>query len=158
MLAERKFPNASAKELSGKDGQEAERSFRLGRPQSEDADRLESTRRPFFSVESSQSAPRRALAWAMLRALRKLAALPALSTTAFPNVRNRWVNFRISDVYIPDPAQILMELHGKDLLQGKVIDVSDSGTQQEAFAVVEVEGLKQPVVVPMNRIRGSVCE
>ena len=26
------------------------------------------------------------------------------------------------------------------------------------FAVVEVEGLKQPVVVPMNRIRGSVCE
>jgi hypothetical protein len=74
------------------------------------------------------------------------------------NVRNRWVNFQISDIYIPDPSQILNELHGKDLLQGKVIDVSDSGTQQEAFAVVEVEGLKQPVVVPMNRIRGSVCE
>jgi hypothetical protein len=51
-----------------------------------------------------------------------------------------------------------MELHGRDLLQGKVIDISDSGTQQEAFAVVEVEGLDQPVVVPMNRIRGSVCE
>ena len=46
----------------------------------------------------------------------------------------------------------------EDLLQGKVIDISDSGTQQEAFAVVEVEGLDQPVVVPMNRIRGSVCE
>jgi hypothetical protein len=90
--------------------------------------------------------------------LRELAAPPALSTTAFPDVRNRWVNFRISDVYIPDPGQILTELHGKDLLQGKIIDVSDSGTQQEAFAVVEVEGLKQPVVVPMNRIRGSVCE
>jgi hypothetical protein len=43
-------------------------------------------------------------------------------------------------------------------LQGKVIDVSDSGTQQEAFVVVEVEGLRQPVVVPMNCIRGSVCE
>ena len=94
----------------------------------------------------------------MLNASQKLAALPALSTTAFPNVRNRWVNFRISDVYVPDPYQILKELHGRDLLQGKVIDVSDSGTQQEAFAVVEVEGLAQPVVVPMNRIRGSVCE
>ena len=90
--------------------------------------------------------------------LRELAALPALSTTAFPDVRNRWVNFQISDIYIPDPGQILNELHGKDLLQGKVIDVSDSGTQQEAFAVVEVEGLRQPVVVPMNCIRGSVCE
>jgi hypothetical protein len=73
-------------------------------------------------------------------------------------VRNRWVNFQISDIYIPDPDQILKELHGKDLLQGKVIDVSDGGTQQEAFAVVEVEGLKQPVVVPMNRIRSSVSE
>jgi hypothetical protein len=51
-----------------------------------------------------------------------------------------------------------MELHGRDLLQGKVIDMSDSGTHHEAFAVVEVEGLMQPVVVPMNRIRGSVCE
>jgi hypothetical protein len=73
-------------------------------------------------------------------------------------VRNRWVNFRIEDVYVPDPAQILMELHGKDLLQGKVIDVSDSGAHQEAFAVVEVEGLAQPVVVPMNRIKGLLCE
>ena len=59
---------------------------------------------------------------------------------------------------MPDPAQILMELHGDDLLQGKIIDSSDSGLQQDAFVVVEVEGLAQPVVVPMNRIRGAVCE
>jgi hypothetical protein len=51
-----------------------------------------------------------------------------------------------------------MELHGDDLLQGKIIDSSDSGFQQDAFVVVEVEGLAQPVVVPMNRIRGAVCE
>jgi hypothetical protein len=73
-------------------------------------------------------------------------------------VRNRWVNFQINDIYIPDPYQILNQLHGNDLLQGKVIDVSDGGTQLEAFAVVEVDGLKQPVVVPMNRIKSSVSE
>ncbi len=73
-------------------------------------------------------------------------------------MRNRWVNFQINDIYIPDPGQILNELHGNDLLQGKVIDMSDGGTQLEAFAVVEVEGLKQPVVVPMNRIRSSISE
>jgi hypothetical protein len=73
-------------------------------------------------------------------------------------VRNRWVNFKIKDVYVPDPAQILMELHGDDLLQGKIIDASDSGFQQDAFAVVEVEGLAQPLVVPMNRIKGPICE
>jgi hypothetical protein len=73
-------------------------------------------------------------------------------------VLNRWVNFQINDIYIPDPGQILNELHGNDLLQGKIIDMSDRGTQLEAFAVVEVEGLKQPVVVPMNRIRSSISE
>jgi len=74
------------------------------------------------------------------------------------NVRDRWVNFKIRDVYVPDPAEILMKLHGDDMLQGKVIDSSYSGLQQDAFVVVEVEGLAQPVVVPMNRIRGTICE
>ena len=73
-------------------------------------------------------------------------------------MRNRWVNFKIKDVYVPEPGQILLELHGDDLLQGKIIDSSDSGFQKNAFAVVEVEGLDQPVVVPMDRIKGSVCE
>lgn len=73
-------------------------------------------------------------------------------------MRNRWVNFRISDVYVPEPVQILMELHGKDLLQGRVIDLSDSGNQSEAFAVVEVDGLTQPVVVPVKHIKGIICE
>ena len=82
----------------------------------------------------------------------------ALRATTYQNVRNQWVHFRINDVYFPDPARILMELHGTDVLQGKIIDMSDSGAQQEAFAVVEVEGIAQPVVVPMNRIKGLICE
>jgi hypothetical protein len=69
------------------------------------------------------------------------------------NVRNRWVTFRICDAYIPEPAQILMELHGKDQLEGKVIDVSDAGSLEEAFAVIEVQTLSKPVVVPVKHIR-----
>jgi hypothetical protein len=69
-----------------------------------------------------------------------------------------WVQFRIKDVYIPDPAQILMELYGKDELLGRVIDVSASETQDEAFAVVEVEGLPQPVVVAMKHVKNIRCE
>ena len=68
-------------------------------------------------------------------------------------MRNSWVTFRIWDAYVPEPVQILMELHGKDQLQGKVIDVSDAGIQEEAFAVIEVQGLSQPVVVPVKNIR-----
>ena len=70
-------------------------------------------------------------------------------------VTKRWVHFEIDDVYFPDPATILRELHGKDLLQGCVVDESDGGPQGEAFVVVEVEGLSQPVVVPTGRIKGS---
>jgi hypothetical protein len=73
-------------------------------------------------------------------------------------VRNSWVNFRISDAYVPEPVQILTELHGNDQVQGKVIDVSNAGSPEEAFAVVEVEGLSQPVVVAMRHIKGIVRE
>lgn len=71
-------------------------------------------------------------------------------------MKNRWVSFRIVDVYIPDPLKILMDLHGDDILQGKVIDLSDNGTEKEAFMIVEVEGIEQPVIVPAGRILGLV--
>ena len=73
-------------------------------------------------------------------------------------MRNRWVNFQVKDVYVPDPSEILMELHGSDLLQGRIIDESDSGLRRDAFVVVEVEGLGRPLVVPVDRIKGPFCE
>lgn len=68
------------------------------------------------------------------------------------DLRNQHVHFKISDIYIPDPHHLLWQLHGEDLLQGTVIELSDSGLQQEAFAVVQVEGIEQPMIVPVNRI------
>jgi hypothetical protein len=73
-------------------------------------------------------------------------------------VPNAWVQFRISDVYVPEPMQILLELHGHDVLRGKIVDVSDSETHGEAFAVVEVESLSQPVVVAMKHLKEIRCE
>jgi hypothetical protein len=58
------------------------------------------------------------------------------------------------DIRFPDPAQVLVQLHGKDVLQGRVVDVSDSGDDTRAFAVVEVDGLEQQVVVPAKRLLG----
>jgi hypothetical protein len=45
-----------------------------------------------------------------------------------------------------------MALHGNDLLTGKVIDLSDSGLQKDAFVVVEVEGIEELIIVPVERI------
>jgi len=68
------------------------------------------------------------------------------------NLRNHRVTFAIRDVRYPEPAIVLAVLHLDDLLQGTVIDMSDNGSEKEAYAVVEVKGIKQPVIVPTQRI------
>ena len=69
-------------------------------------------------------------------------------------LRNRWVHFKIRDVYIPDPAKVLFDMYGDDLLQGRVMDLSDSGSADGVYVVVELEGIEQPVIVPVERILG----
>jgi hypothetical protein len=69
-----------------------------------------------------------------------------------PDIRNRLVSFKVRDVYIPDPREILVELYANDILQGRVLDLTDSGTTKEAFVVVEVEGVGRHVIVPIERI------
>lgn len=69
-------------------------------------------------------------------------------------LRDRRVHFRVCDVYHPHPAQVLMDLHGHEVLLGKVIDLSDSGMPGESFVVVEVDGLEQAVIVPTERLLG----
>jgi hypothetical protein len=73
------------------------------------------------------------------------------------------VYFKICDVYHPDPIRILTDLHGNDLLRGKIIDLSDSGMRKNAFAVIEVEEIQELLVVPMERVvrtveEGNGCE
>jgi hypothetical protein len=68
-------------------------------------------------------------------------------------VPNAWIQFRINDAYVPEPVQILVELHGKDLLVGQVIDISNREEDAESFAVVDVAGLSQPVVVAVKHLR-----
>jgi len=68
-------------------------------------------------------------------------------------MKGRWVEFAIKDIYFPAPAIVLAELHGDDVVSGQVVDVSDSGANESAYAVVKVERLHEPLVVPIGRIR-----
>ena len=68
------------------------------------------------------------------------------------DLRDQRVQFKIGDVYHPDPTQVLVDLHGDDLLTGKVVALSDSGMQKDAFVVVEVEGMEELIIVPVERI------
>lgn len=67
-------------------------------------------------------------------------------------LKNRRVRFRILDIYIPEPAKLLMDLHGGDILQGQVVDLSDDGTEKDTFLVVQVKGIERPVIVSAGRI------
>ena len=68
------------------------------------------------------------------------------------DLRNQQVRFKISDIYLPDPLIVLNKLHGEDVLEGRVLDISDSGTGPEQFAVIEVPGLDQVIIVPLENV------
>ena len=62
------------------------------------------------------------------------------------------VRFKVADIHTPHPLVVLYELHGSEVLEGRVVDLSDSGEQKEAFAVVEVEQVRQFLIVPVARL------
>jgi hypothetical protein len=70
------------------------------------------------------------------------------------DLKNHTVNFRICDIFYPDCQQILFQLHGNDVLQGRVLDLSESGTVDGSFVEIQVEGLAEQVIVPLERILG----
>jgi hypothetical protein len=71
-------------------------------------------------------------------------------------LQDRWVHFRIADVFEPTPQQLLFELHGEDVLQGVVVATSDSGQANGTFAIVHVDGIDHLLVVPLGRLHGVV--
>ena len=73
------------------------------------------------------------------------------------DLKNHTVNFRICDIFYPDFQQVLFGLHGNDVLQGRVIDLSEGSGLEGSFAEIEVEDLEQRVILPVDRILG-ICE
>lgn len=69
------------------------------------------------------------------------------------DIQGAWVNFAIRDITFPTPDVVLQALHGDEVVTGRVVDVSDSGATPNAFVVVEIAGLEQPVVVPVAHIQ-----
>lgn len=68
-------------------------------------------------------------------------------------LKGRWVEFAIKDIYFPAAEIVLAALHGNDLIAGEVVDVSDGGANGSRYAVVRVERLEEPLVVPVGRLR-----
>ena len=62
------------------------------------------------------------------------------------------VSFRISDVFLPEPREVLSNLSADVEANGVVIEFSDSGHSPRAFAVVRLTR-NQTVLLPVTAIR-----
>jgi hypothetical protein len=68
-------------------------------------------------------------------------------------LQGRVVRFSIRDIRFPTVDDVLKALYVENIVEGKVVDVSDGGTDENRFVVVRLEKLEQPVVVPVAKIR-----
>ena len=76
-------------------------------------------------------------------------------STTDRRLKGRVVRFRVRDIYLPDPAEILHELHDNDELKGKVLDLSDNAfVGGSPFVVVKVAGLNRHCFVSVDRLLG----
>lgn len=67
------------------------------------------------------------------------------------------VSFRISDVFLPEPTEVLASLTAEAETSGVVVEFSDSGSRLRAYAVVRITP-QQAVLVPLSALHVLHCE
>ena len=67
------------------------------------------------------------------------------------------VSFRISDVFLPEPAEVLASLTAEAETHGVVVEFSDSGSSPRAYAVVRITP-QQAVLLPVSALHVLDCE
>jgi len=79
-----------------------------------------------------------------------------VASEQFSFLMNRFVRFKVSDVTIPAPQEVVTELYGEDIVLGKVVDITESGTQAQTFIVVKVESMKDFLILPAEKVIGML--
>jgi hypothetical protein len=62
------------------------------------------------------------------------------------------VSFRIADVYLPEPAEVLAMLTPDVEANGVVVEFSDSGSSTRAYALIRITA-HQAVLLPITALR-----
>lgn len=61
------------------------------------------------------------------------------------------VSFRITDVFLPEPSEVLAKLTPEAETNGVVVEFSDSGNNLRAYAVVRITA-QQSVLLPVSAL------
>jgi hypothetical protein len=67
------------------------------------------------------------------------------------------VSFSVSDVFLPEPSEVLVNLTADVTAEGVVVEFSDSGSTPRAYAVVRITPLQQ-VLLPVSTLHVLDCE
>lgn len=71
------------------------------------------------------------------------------SEKAWPvELKNRLIDFPVSEVYYPPQVELLKELFGGTILQGRVVETNVQGADGRRFLAVRVEGVSEYLYVP----------
>jgi len=73
-----------------------------------------------------------------------------MDATDMPQVGDR-VSFRISDVYLPEPHEVLASLTEDVQTEGTVVEFSDSGDRPRAYALIRITD-QQAVLLPVGAL------
>ena len=65
----------------------------------------------------------------------------------------RRYRFRLADVMCPSRQQVRQQTTTDLEVVGKVVFLSDRGQEPDRFAIIEVEGIYSPLVVPVERLQ-----
>jgi hypothetical protein len=69
-----------------------------------------------------------------------------------PTEQGQWFRFRLRDVICPEKEQAISQITPELEVTGRIVFLSDSGNEAKKFAVMEVNGLNVPLVVPVERL------
>ena len=79
-----------------------------------------------------------------------------MEPAGIPQIGDR-VSFRLADVFLPEPFEVLVNLTLEAELHGEVVEFSDSGNSPRAYAVVRITS-QQKVLLPVGALRLCIAE
>jgi hypothetical protein len=63
--------------------------------------------------------------------------------------------FRLSDVICPDKQQVVSQITPELEVSGEIVLFSDGDNEPQQYAIIEVEGIVAPLIVPIARLQAT---
>jgi len=67
--------------------------------------------------------------------------------------RGKSCRFKLADVISPERELVLLQITADIEVEGEILFLSDKGQQPNRFAIIEVEGVLSPMIVPVNKVQ-----